>query len=643
MAKFESLKDYLNLNRKDEILQKVNDYIQADSNAKGNCCLKDITIVNVRCVPEIEPKAMVFMDVCAEVYNKIKNNVSSAYYNISFSGNVLTGFSGLNLILAAEISERELKEEDIRAMFGLPDISRDSLEKESEKIHRVLCYRIKKAPEHKYWFPVIDIKEKYNLNMWPAILEEGILGQIHFKSSTADIYDIRNMNKCFTDEHIPANSILLNSDYYKGNGNRHDDIIVATHELIHWNQHKLYFFISQLLEDDKKPMNCTSKPITLDDSMSLKERAYWYAEWQANELAIRVAMPKHLVEMAIEEYNNDESLNNPSDIPFSGMYYQNMIYKLSWDFNVPEGTVKERLRQLGYDYADGTFVTVDDCSYQPFTFPQGTLKEDETFVIDRDNYERLLRDDKDFAELIESKICVYTGHVVCINSPKYIDYSICSKQLRYSLSEYALGHADECCLIFTSYTSYDTYKQIPLMWNSYLCCDIISNDKALRFKAEENMKVSEYRARYIERIRNDEELYGKILKAGKDEFSEIFTFIMDKEYADEESDKMPQLRKKDLAVFIGCDDKTIQNYRNGGYPDTIEKAMLVCLALETGPKVSKHLIEKSVGGLRDVGNKKIAYETLLEHTYLPLDEWNRILKNDFGLPPIRFKKQADFE
>jgi hypothetical protein len=133
------------------------------------------------------------------------------------------------------------------------------------------------------------------------------------------------------------------------------------------------------------------------------------------------------------------------------------------------------------------------------------------------------------------------------------------------------------------------------------------------------------------------------LKAGKDEFSEIFTFIMDKEYADEESDKMPQLRKKDLAVFIGCDDKTIQNYRNGGYPDTIEKAMLVCLALETGPKVSKHLIEKSVGGIRDAGNKKIAYETLLEYTYLPLDEWDRILKNNFGLPPIRFKKQADFE
>ena len=638
MAQYESLKDYLSLNRKDEILKKANEYFKAHSDVKNNVCLKDITIITVSCVEEILPTAMVCMEVSAEVYINNNASASSAYYSILFSGNVLKGFSGLNLISAGEISEKELHEEKIPAMFGLPDITCDTLEEESQKIHRILCAIIKKDSEHKYWFPVIEIKEKYKLKMWPAKLDDGVLGQIRFTPSRADIYDIRNMNKCFTDEPIPANVILINSEYYKSYNNRYDDIIVAAHELVHWNLHRMYFYISQLLDDNYQLMNCSSKPIVFDDSMSLKDKAYWYAEWQANELAMRVAMPKHLVEKAIEEYNNDESVHNPTDKPFSGMYYHHMIEKLSWDFNVPEVIVKERLRQLGYDYAEGTFVTVDDCTYKPFTFTQGTLKENETFVIDRENYERLLREDNTFAELIESKICVYTGCIVCINSPKYINYSIYNNQLNYSLSEYALGHADECCLIFTSCTSYDTNKQITLTWNSYLCCDIINKDKKLRFKAEENMKVSEYRDRHIERIRNDEEMYGKILKAGKDDFSEIFTFIMDKEYADEESDKMPQLRKKDLAEFIGCDDKTIQNYRTRkSLPDTIEKVMLICLALETGPKVSKHLIEKSVGGISDVGNKKIAYETLLEHTYLPLDEWNRILENNFDLPPIKFK------
>lgn len=638
MAQYESLKDYLSLNRKDEILKKVNEYIQADSNVESNCLLKDFTIITVRCVEEIFPTAMVFMDVSAEVYNNNNTSVPSVYYSISFSGNVLTGFSGLNLIFTAEISENELHEENIPAMFCLPDISIDTIEEEAQRLNRILCTLIKKDPEHKYWFDPVKVKEKYKLKMWPAELNNDILGQIRFTPSRADIYDIRDMSKCFLNEPIPENSILINSDYYKEHSKRYDDIIVATHELVHWDLHKMYFNIMQLLEGDFNHMSCSSEPIVFEDSMSLKDKAYWYAEWQANELAIRVAMPKHLVEKAIEEYNNDENVHNPTDKPFSGMYYHHMIEKLSWDFNVPEVIVKERLRQLGYDYADGTFYTVDVSKYQPFTFTQGTLKENETFVIDRENYERLLRENKDFAELIESKICVYTGCVVCINSPKYINYSIYNNQLNYSLSEYALGHADECCLIFTSCTSYDTNKQIPLTWNSYLCCDIINKDKKLRFKAEENMKVSEYRDRHIERIRNDEEMYGKILKAGKDDFSEIFTFIMDKEYADEESDKMPQLRKKDLAEFIGCDDKTIQNYRTGkSLPDTIEKVMLICLALETGPKVSKNLIEKSIGGIPDVGNKKIAYETLLEHTYLPLDEWNRILEYNFDLPPIKFK------
>ena len=178
--------------------------------------------------------------------------------------------------------------------------------------------------------------------------------------------------------------------------------------------------------------------------MSLKDRAYWYAEWQANELAIRVAMPKHLVEKAIEEYNNDESVHNPADIPFSGMYYQNMIYKLSWDFNVPKEVMKIRLRQLGYDYADGTFVTVDNCIYPPFTFPRGTLREDETFVIDRDNYERLLLDNEEFSELIGKRYFVYTGYVVCYNHPKYIKHKFSHGVTEYVLSDYAWNCQEMC-------------------------------------------------------------------------------------------------------------------------------------------------------------------------------------------------------
>lgn len=622
MAQYESLKDYLSLNRKDEILKKANEYFQAHSDVKNNVCLKDITIITVSCVEEILPTAMVCMEVSAEVYINNNASVSSAYYSILFSGNVLKGFSDLNLISTGEISEKELHEENIPAMFGLPDIICDTLEEEAQKIHRILCAIIKKDPEHKYWFPVIEINEKYKLNMWPAKLDDGVLGQIRFTPSRADIYDIRDMNKCFTDELIPANVILINSEYYKNHNNRYDDIIVAAHELVHWNLHRMYFYISQLLDDNYQLMNCSSKPIVFDDSMSLKDRAYWYAEWQANELAIRVAMPKHLVEKAIEEYNNDESVHNPTDKPFSGMYYHHMIEKLSWDFNVPEVIVKERLRQLGYDYADGTFVAVDDCIYQPFSFAKGTLKENETFVIDHNNYERLLRENSEFSELITSRIFVYTGYVVCLYDAKYVKPAINNGQISYELTAYAREHADECCLFYTLYSSH-IINNYTFYGQKYLCNEADGAISEYSYDKDGNLIISRKIETIIDRRKKDAQLYDDINSEGIKSFPSALTYIM----------KVAHLTKKIVAERIGCDEKTIQNYRNSQTPDSIEKVLLCCLGCQTGPKVSRFLIEKSVGGIPDVGLKRTAYEFLLENTNATLEIWNNVLK-EFHLPPI---------
>lgn len=473
--------------------------------------------------------------------------------------------------------------------------------------------------------------------MWPADLGQDILGQIRFERSTATIYDIDDPNTLHPNSDIPANSILLNVEYYR---NKIDggDIITAAHELVHWVIHRDYMKLLQFLDDTYNVMKCTSAPITLDDNMSLKEKARWYAEWQANELAIRVAMPKHLVEGAINEYENSISEIHHvvnSNIPHDGNYYENMIYKLHWDFNVPKEIMKMRLRQLGYDYADGTFVIVDECTYPAFTFAHGTLKENETFVIDRGSYERLLRENTDFADLINEKICVYTGCVVCVNNAKYIKYSIKAGEIYYSLSDYAMGHVDECCLKFSQYS----YFESRFNTQAYLCYAtaeyLIKYNKKLKYEGSKSKTLLESINEEIEKRKIDKRLYDKMMDAGIKEFSTALVYIMNKIKLKNKDSKEKRLRKKDLAEFIYCGEKTIQNYRNGETPDTIEKVMMICLACETGPMVSNFLIEKSVGGIPDIGMKKIAYEFLLEHTDLPLSEWDRILA-EYSLPPIRF-------
>ena len=612
MAQYESLKDYLSLNRKDEILKKANEYFQAHSDVKNNACLKDITIITVSCVEGIYPTAMVFMDVSAEVYNNNNTSVSSAYYSISFSGNVLTGFLDLELIIAGEISENELYEENIPAMFCLPDISIDTIEEEAQRLNRILCTLIKKDPEHKYWFDPVKVKEKHKLKMWPAELDDGILGQIRFTPSRADIYDIRDMSKCFTDEPIPANAILINSEYYKGHSMSYDDIIVATHELVHWSLHKMYFNIMQLLEGDFNHMSCSSEPIVFEDSMSLKDKAYWYAEWQANELAIRVAMPKHLVEKAIEEYNNDESVHNPTDKPFSGMYYHHMIEKLSWDFNVPEVIVKERLRQLGYDYADGTFVTVDDCSYQPFTFPQGTLKENETFVIDRDNYERLLRENKDFAELIENRYYLYTGYVICINDVKYISPVSYEKGLRFELSHYAREHADECCLKFirhpkqyaVTYTDFDYLCKLDD--GEYLDENGLTQEVIKDYESYKRMKEDEKEARQI---------LAEMDKAKVVTFKDALRFHMERLKID----------VKDMCDEEYLKTDTFLSYYKGKRFPSIERALIICNKLNLPYSLSIELLKKAHISLNTEDSVHAFYDYLLTITNATLEEWNLLL------------------
>ena len=667
MAKYDSLKDYMQLKHIDVISKGINDYIKSKNDEKLKINnLKILTQGEIVFMPSyvIIQSEIIFSDsdsltfslgISGEEYDSDNNNVGLYYYNIMLTGNMSKCFSDLHVIAVEECTQESLIRETVTSMFGLPDINVDNLEEESVKVYRNLYANTKKDEKYKYRFDPIAIKEKFkksnNMHMYPADLPNGCLGQIRFEKSSATIYDIKDPYKPYHNYELFPNTILLNVKYYR-NEIDYDDIITAAHELIHWHLHRDYIKLLQFLDNSYKVMECFEDPIIYDDKMSLKEKARWYAEWQAKELAIRVAIPKRLVEEAIDEYENSISeihgvIN--SSLPHDGLYYKNMIYKLSLDFNVPGETMRQRFRQLGYDFADGVRYKLlnDNLLMPPFTFTHGTLKDNETFVIDNDNYERLLREDKEFAELIELKICVYTGYVVCINSPKYINYSIYNKQMEFSLSDYACGHADECCLIFTFCTTSDTNKQAPLIGNVYLSCDIIKA-KNQRFNVEANMNVSEYRLRCIEKNKRDKELYDKMMAEGISTFSEALKYIMDKkefttektgnndENINKKTSKISKMKKKDLAVFLDCDDKTIQNYRNGKViPDSIEKVMLICLACETGPMVSHFMIEKSVGGIPDVGNKRVAYKFLLGYTDTTLDEWDRMLA-EFGLEPIRF-------
>ena len=188
--------------------------------------------------------------------------------------------------------------------------------------------------------------------------------------------------------------------------------------MVHWQFHQKFFKILILLGNNEEVLNCKEQPPIYNENMTDSQKALCIAEWQANELSWSIVMPEADVKYWLEIF----SKINSNEIFSEYLGYEAQIYGIVSHYKVSPYVVKKRLRQLGYDWADGTWLEIDGKRYPAFAFAQGTLRENETFVIDRANYERLIKENKEFAELINSGMYIYLGYAVCfgfgLSSPK---------------------------------------------------------------------------------------------------------------------------------------------------------------------------------------------------------------------------------
>ena len=625
MNTYKNLKDYLQLNYKQTIIHGLNEFISKQHDVR-NSEAKDLTIHTLS-IDVTFPIENLIMTIGVSV--SFSDSIDIKFYNIMLGGDITACFSDLHVMAVEDASKDTLQPETVLSLFGLPNVSIENIESEAEKIHHALSTLIPVNKHHKYWFQVAKIKEKYGLKMWPAELPDNCLGQLHFQPSMATIYDPKNLNKPYHNEPIPANTILLNVKYYKNETETYDDVITAAHELIHWNKHQLYIRIIQLLNNNTEPMSCSYNPLILTDDMTQQEKAYFYAEWQANELGFRLAMPKYLIDQAIVEYNNDESVHNPTDVPFSGHYYQNMIYKLSVDFNVPPEIMKLRLRQLGYDFADGTFLSIDGCIYKPFTFKPGSLNENETFVIGKADYEKLLKENKNFAQLIESRKLIYTGCVVCIYSEKYLmPYNI-DEKIYFDLSDYARENVDECCIKFSFNNHVYISTPISVYSFKYLCeledvtySIIIGGERSL---TEDTINKMNVRLQDTAEEREAAIILGEMKDRNINTFDETVKFH-----------KINKGKKFTYAIFAekaNMNEETLKSYvapkgtKSYRPISSLEDVMRLCNALNLQYYLSKDLIKKAGYALNTDEGKHAVYDCLLHFTNATLDEWDLMLEN----------------
>lgn len=605
MAKYADLKDYLQNEQTHRIRCELDTYIKSK---KFNSRVNKLTIKTVRCeeINDFEVNIIVGVETLLtfEIGNK---GEALYYYNVNLCVDIENSIFDIKDICIQEVSKGDLIDGNLLNQFMLPDIAKANVEESGESIH---CDYSKNAVYDGYMLPVESIILHNDIPVYYSDLPDNCFGRIYFRSATAVVFNKQPyFNKLINmSMKLKPGNIILNKNRYEL-GSNDDELITIAHELVHWKKHQKYYRLLEILESEAETMSCDIEPIVFDDSMTPIQKAHFYAECQADALAFRVAMPKYLVEKALQKIEeNSEPYKYKTD------YYEDIVKKISQLFGVSRDISKQRLRQLGYDWADSIFLRVNNKYYDSFSFAPGTLKEDKTFVINRENYERLIMENMSFAELINSGKLFYLGHVVCKLDAKYISVSDKNGNIQLVLSDYAREHADECCIKFPMQNKLPTIEFYEFYGQPYL-----------NYIPEFNEVIPES----FELCTEDTGVKERTIKDIKEFNDNLTTLNSDKcqTFANTLIFHMKRLNIDtiDLGKNTNLSSAAIRKYCEGVNEPTVQNIMALCIGLELEPEYCYDMFEKAKYNIREDTMRNRAYRFVFNHTFCGLEECNKIL------------------
>lgn len=437
MSHYESLRDYFQEEHIELIMNAVKEHISYE--LKVDCqvnapCVKSIECIEIDTLYNVEYELGLAADIVED------DKIVSSSFLLTIRGNLEKNLKDINVIYVRDINEDDFPKDNLLNQFTLPDWSESEMEGLGSGLYE--------------FYKSHGLYRKYKLNIH-MLVDDGILyfaplpanclGRVILSKLDVKVIQ-RGYRKPIITRTIPASpgTILLNYKNYGVNKDGGLRITVA-HELIHSAFHRAFLKILQLLGEEKIDLNSSTGNVTSYENMTDIQKALCIAEWQANELSMRFAMPETTIKSLL-----DDMAFTPYLYDNKGDWIQVLINTLAKEYGVSPLIAKSRLRQLGYDYVDGTCLGSDDHRKKPFYFPLGTLKGNESFVINRSNFERVTRENECFAKLINSGRYIFLGHVVCMFSSKYVIAISNSDnyEVEFELSDYAREHADECLIIF---------------------------------------------------------------------------------------------------------------------------------------------------------------------------------------------------
>ena len=537
-----------------------------------------------------------------------EEDMVNPWFSITFTA-ILRG--GLNMVTITSIEEYtrdNFNKENALSKYLVPYVSSKDLDLYAEKFLRKYCPKALVTPMS---LPLDEILEAMCLTMHFAPLKDGIFGRTYFKEADVDIYDDEQHNVVST--RIEEGTILVNPDafFMRNIGSVRNTII---HECVHWDMHYKFFELQKLLNPEISSIACAIVEKYDKPKDALSEEYSWM-EWQANALAPKILIPARTGRAKFIEIYTTLSQSMP-DLP-NAVLMEYTVKQFAEFFDVSEVAAKIRAIELGFDQAAGVLNYVDGKKCPPFSFARGTLKKDQTFVIDRTNAIISPMIAPDLLEDINAGRFLHVNGMMVINDPKYVIV----QDEHAELTDYALAHADECCLVFDRITRLSDKYDDSFYRICFLCRDVDSKSfvEANYNRKEGQNEDVQKRAREMATIKEEAARISDILAKAPSSFSGTLSYHMNRRSFTDE-----KLEERSL-----ISSRTIQDYRNkNNARPTLQSVLALCIGLNLQPYLAYDLIRKAGYDLNRPNDDYLVYRYLIDHHHMEnIHMWNDKLRD----------------
>ena len=321
------------------------------------------------------------------------------------------------------------------------------------------------------------------LEMGYVPLPDNIFGMTYFDDADVDVCDV--LQKNIHQEHIEAGTILINPMiFFMRNVRSRNNTIV--HECVHWDKHKKCFDLERLYNKEASRIRCQVVGGIKDSSPSDTD----WMEWQAKGIAPKILMPAKTVKIKADELLQNHGGVDKADVES----YEDVIDQLSEIFDVSRQAAKVRLVELGYSKAEGAYPFIDGRYVPGYAFGREALGKDQTFTISYTDLFKAYCFDRKFRKLLDGGQFLFVdGHLI-VNQKKYVTSD---QNGHAALTEYALLHMDECCLIFTKGYSYQSKYQGVRYYTQFM-----RNTAPKVDQIEYSFELNEHNRSLLEQIEN---------------------------------------------------------------------------------------------------------------------------------------------